>query len=149
MIKSQSIQREVNQYDLNGVLLKTWNSIHEASKELSISNNNITKCCRGRQKTTGNFIWKYAYENVTQIDNIEEYIKNKQPIHKKKRDTKKVAQYTMDDVFVKVWDSVSDINTFFNKSQKATNVQACCRGVRNNAFGYKWRYVDDVDKSAS
>ena len=55
----------------------------------------------------------------------------------------------MDDVFVKVWDSVSDINTFFNKSQKATNVQACCRGVRNNAFGYKWRYVDDVDKSAS
>ena len=41
-------------------IIKIYNSIIEASKELKINRTGITKCCRGRLKTSGGYIWKYA-----------------------------------------------------------------------------------------
>ena len=41
-------------------IIKIYNSITEASKELKINDSNISKCCRGKYKTAGNYIWKYA-----------------------------------------------------------------------------------------
>lgn len=65
-IEYQSIRgrRKVNQYTLNGKFIKTWKSLTEASKLLGVGNrgSNIINVCRGRQKTTGGFIWKYTDE---------------------------------------------------------------------------------------
>ena len=53
------LTRKVNQYDLEGNLLKTWDSIKEAQEEYKI--NHISQCCRGkRYKTVRGYIWKYA-----------------------------------------------------------------------------------------
>ena len=41
-------------------IIKIYNSITEASEELKINNSNITNCCRGKLKTCGGYIWKYA-----------------------------------------------------------------------------------------
>ena len=41
-------------------IIKIYNSIIEASKELKINRTGISKCCRGRLKTSGGYIWKYA-----------------------------------------------------------------------------------------
>jgi hypothetical protein len=49
---------KVVQCDLNGMEIKIWNSISEASKELKINHSNISKVCRGGQKTVGGFILK-------------------------------------------------------------------------------------------
>jgi hypothetical protein len=40
-------------------LIKEWNDITQASKELNIYNSNISMCCKGKLKTTGGYIWKY------------------------------------------------------------------------------------------
>lgn len=50
---------QVNQYSLEGVLLKTWISISEASKQSKTSKSSIIRCCKNKQKTANNFIWKY------------------------------------------------------------------------------------------
>ena len=41
-------------------IIKIYNSIKEASKELKIDSSSISKCCKGKRKTAGNYIWKYA-----------------------------------------------------------------------------------------
>lgn len=55
---SESLSKPICQYDLSGVLIKQWKSSEEASKELGIDSSSIRKCCRGKQKTCGGYIWK-------------------------------------------------------------------------------------------
>ena len=55
----------VDMLDIYGNLLKTFNSITEASLETGIKASNITTCCKGRLKTSGGYIWKYKEkENI-------------------------------------------------------------------------------------
>ena len=52
--------KKVLQYDTNNNLIAIWDYMTQASKELNITQSNITKCCTGQRKTAGGFIWKYA-----------------------------------------------------------------------------------------
>lgn len=52
-------KKKVCQLDKKGNLIKIWNSLSEAHKELNIQVGNITKCCQNKIKTTGGYIWKY------------------------------------------------------------------------------------------
>ena len=55
--------RAVNQYSKSGNFIKHWDYIKQASNELGASQTGIILCCRGRQKTCGGFMWKYADED--------------------------------------------------------------------------------------
>ena len=52
--------KKVNQYDLEGNFIKTWNSMTDIQNELHIFNQNISKVCQGKRKQAGGFIWKYS-----------------------------------------------------------------------------------------
>lgn len=52
--------KAVNQYNLQGKFIKTWESAKQAAEENNIYRSNITSCCKGKAKTTGGFMWKYA-----------------------------------------------------------------------------------------
>lgn len=54
-----SLGKRVSQYNKSGLLIKTYNSIADASRELGIPTTNISKCCKGQRKSAGKFIWKY------------------------------------------------------------------------------------------
>ena len=47
---------QVNQYNMEGILIKTWVSISEASKQTKTSKSSIIRCCKNKQKTANNFI---------------------------------------------------------------------------------------------
>lgn len=47
------------QFSKNGQLIRVFNSIAEASKELNIPTSNISRCCKGVRATAGGFIWNY------------------------------------------------------------------------------------------
>lgn len=51
----------VLQYDINGNFIKEWECIRQVEKELGICNQNISKCCKGKYKTCGGYIWKYKH----------------------------------------------------------------------------------------
>ena len=114
----------------------------EASKELNIPCNKINYCCKGISKTSYGYIWKFSDENIEKITNIEEYLKYKTPVNKKQRERKKVAQYSDNDKLVKIWDSADEATEYYGGAKNTTNIQACCRGVKKSAFGFKWKYVD-------
>lgn len=53
--------RKINQYDLNNELLMKWDSITIAAKKLKLNNiTGIIKCCSGKTKTSGGYIWRYC-----------------------------------------------------------------------------------------
>lgn len=52
--------RAVNQYDTDGCFIKQWDYISLAAKELQIRLSNIVSVCKGKRKTAGGYIWKYA-----------------------------------------------------------------------------------------
>lgn len=53
---------KVNQYDKQNKLIKTWNSVIEASQKLNINASCISNNCNNRRKTARGYIWKYANE---------------------------------------------------------------------------------------
>lgn len=50
---------KIKQLTLNEELIKIWDSISEASKETNSSKSSIIRCCKNKQKTCNNFIWRY------------------------------------------------------------------------------------------
>lgn len=51
--------KKVAQYDIDGNLIKIYNSVINASKETNISQANISSCALGKRNKAGGFIWKY------------------------------------------------------------------------------------------
>ena len=51
--------RPIIQLSLTGEVIREWNSVREAERELNLPHGGITACCRGRQHTSHNFIWRY------------------------------------------------------------------------------------------
>lgn len=55
---SNTLSKKVNQYDLQGNLIKTWNSIQEAKKVYKYAH--ISECCNNIIKKSYGYIWRYA-----------------------------------------------------------------------------------------
>lgn len=59
MGKDSALSKQVAQYDKDMNLIKIWDCVREAAREIGLSHANISKCCSGRYKTSGGFIWRY------------------------------------------------------------------------------------------
>ena len=53
---------KVCQFSLKNSFIKEYSSIKEAGLETHTSPKGISLCCRGLQKTSNNFYWRYANE---------------------------------------------------------------------------------------
>ena len=58
--KTNASAKEVIQYSLNNEYIATYPSAAEAARQLNLDSSTITKVCRGKNKTHGGFIFKYA-----------------------------------------------------------------------------------------
>ena len=55
--KKQSIP--ILQFTKDGTFVKEWLSVNEAQRQLRIAH--ICQCCKGRCKSAGGFVWRYAH----------------------------------------------------------------------------------------
>jgi hypothetical protein len=117
--------------DLNGNLIKEWENIAQASRELNIGQSNISNVCRGKTKTSNGFIFKYLGDN--------DFSKNI-----KARNGKRVFQYDLKGNFIKEWKSASHASKELNIK---TNISNACNGRIKTAGGFIWKYPDDNDFS--
>ena len=58
IVIKEKIIIKINQYDLNNILVNSFNSIIEAANITQISRYSISKVCNNKQKIAGGFIWK-------------------------------------------------------------------------------------------
>ena len=56
-------KKPILQYTKDMVFIREWDSATQVEKELNIGHSHISACCKGKQKSSGGYIWKY--KNVT------------------------------------------------------------------------------------
>ena len=72
----ESNKKKVAQFDLEGNLIKIWNSAAEAEEELKLSKGSVCRCCKNQRTHVDKSIWTY-YEEMESIKNrVIEYAKS-------------------------------------------------------------------------
>lgn len=128
-IKSYWVQ--VDQYSISGELLATYDSMKIAADHVHGKERAIQKACSGINHTTYGYVWRKHGEPF-----------NKFPLKKHPKTWKLVNQYTLDDIFVKTFNSINEVLRFNNNNNKKYVVQ-CCQKERSSYKGYKWFYAED------
>lgn len=57
---SKSLCKKVCQYDMQGNIVRVWDSVKDATEQLGIRN--ISQACRGLRKQAGGYKWRYKNE---------------------------------------------------------------------------------------
>lgn len=123
-------------YNLDGTYIKTYKHASDARFELNIKccTNDIFNNCKGKQLKCKGYI--FQFENNNNIETILERLKTE----KYRNNIQKIYQYSLEDKFIKDWDSSYDIEKN-NPLLRATDIRSCCRGKQKTAYGHKWSYI--------
>lgn len=117
---------KVYQYNIDGDYIGYFESIAEAMRTYNIANGKISDCCNGRKKSAGGYRWSYI-----KLEHLEPYTRN--------TNSKQVFQYSLAGKFIKSYESVVAAGKTFN-AIKGTHITSCCKGRRETAYGFMWRY---------
>jgi len=123
--------KPLNQYNLNGDLIKEWKSAAEIERVLGFNAENISACCLGKSKTSNGFIWKFVGIKLTELEIINSKVK----IRKKK----KVAKYSLTGELIEVFDSLIDAAK--NVGCPQYQISKVCTGVQKTCRNYKWVFI--------
>ena len=119
--------KSVLQYDLEGNFIKEWTSAKEASRQLNIKNTDISSCCKnGRNRTAGNFIWKFKSNNTSIVQ------------LRKHKNSKEVCQYDLEGNFIKIWPNFITAGKELNLHP--TGISQCCLGKIKKFKNYIWAF---------
>lgn len=122
--------KKVLQFDLKLNKIREFNSQTEAAKTLNLSLNSIQKCCLNKQKTTGNFIFRFS-ENTQNIN----YTKLTE------RKTKKIVQYDMNMNKIKEFNTQKDASVELKIS--TSEINRCCTNQQKKAGNFIFKYLDE------
>ena len=59
MGKNSSLAKKIVQKDMEGNIIKIWDSMMDITRELKFTASNICRCCKGDVKRIGGFKWEY------------------------------------------------------------------------------------------
>ena len=128
------LSKQVAQYDLNGDFIKAWDCIADATREYNIKGSSISRVCKGKSKTAGNYQWRYIDGEI--IYKIEPYenLAGKYQI-------KQIARCDENWNIIDIWDGckAASIGTGISRS----DINLCCNGKRKSAGGYKWKILNE------
>ena len=57
--KRKDNKKKIIQYSINGDLIADYDSTMEAERNTNVNHSSIIRCCKGKQKEAGGYIWKY------------------------------------------------------------------------------------------
>ena len=156
-----SKKRPVLQFTLDGHFLHEWESVLDASREIGGQESGIRQCCYGGYRQSNGFMWRYKDE----FESIPSSIPPVKPKKKKafpvltpeqiekgkrisrERNARPVYQFTFDGAFVAEYPSLDDAARPFG-GDGATICNACKMKTSKSAFGYQWRYKEDIPDPA-
>lgn len=126
--------KRVQQITMNGDIIATYDSANEAGRAMNRPNGgiNIARCCNNKIRAVYGFFWKWE-EDVFD----EDFVQTRKP----KTTGKPVLQYTLDNTFIKEYESCAQANRELGKVG-STGIAKCARGERPTAYGYIWKYKD-------
>jgi hypothetical protein len=126
-------QNVVIQFDLNFNIIKLFETVIQAAKELNINKKLIYDCCNNKQKSTKGFIFMYK----------NKYNENFEYKFQRNTKAKNIIQLDLNMTKINVFDSIIKAATTLNISD--SNISSCCKGKRQTVGGFKFMYLDDYN----
>ena len=127
-------------------------STNKGYLQVNLSKNGVLKCIKVHRLVAMAYIpnpnnypqvnHKNEIRNDNRVENLE-WCNNKYNSNYGSRNaklSKKVAQYTKDDVFVNEFKSCIEVEKQLGFSNG--HISKCCLGKRKSAYGYHWRYIN-------
>ena len=71
--KNNWLSKSVEQYTIDGLFVKKWDSIADVERDLNIQHNAISACCRCKRSTAGGYKWRYAGARKTIFVSSDEH----------------------------------------------------------------------------
>ena len=133
---------KVNQYDLNGKYIKTWECAKDAALELKMSNSQIIACCKLKRKSAGGYQWRYFNGSIDDIQpyEVKRLVGELNPMYgKASPHRKKVYQFNKNGELIGEFDSLIKAESVTGVNFK--DISSCCLGKYKSAGGYIWKYA--------
>jgi len=131
---------KVYMYDLDGNLLKKFDSIKDAERETGIKQANIYRVCSSKKGTAGGYQFRFEKDFKQKIEKFKS-----DSIRHKKR---KINIYDTDGNYITTTNSIQEASKFTNVLPQ--NILMCCKKQAKAVKGYQFRYADEVtDKKIS
>ena len=128
--------KPVSQYNIEGVLVKTFDSITEAANSIGTEPWFILKSCSAPTMTCKGYFWRNVSNDIKQkidTDFISFDINKAIP----------VVQYSKAGYRIKVWGSIVEAAKALHCDK--TSISGVCKGYKGRKVcgGYQWRYLTD------
>ena len=122
--------RKVDQYNIFGELLHTYDITEDAARALGMSSaSKITMCCKKKRDHAHGYIWRYHGEELGDISNID----------KESLCFNDLLQYDLQGNLINVWDSYQKASKAIDDHSKGGNIAACVKGRQHICKGFIWK----------
>ena len=126
------VKTPVNQYDKQGIFIRTYDSMAEAADDCDTTVSQIGQCCQKRCHSAGGYLWSYIGEKPM------DYVPPGQGL------AKKVDQYDLQGNFIKIFrscqEAAKEVSLKHDKKVSKGQILNCCRKDNTSAGGYMWRF---------
>ena len=127
-------KQKINQYNIDGKFIKTWESIADAAKEIGNTTTTgvIRKCLNHSKKcnTAYGYRWEFYNGNTDDIEPLQ--VKSIHP----------VDQYDLEGNFIARHRSCQAAS-IATGHKHVEGIMKCAEGLQESSYGYKWKYVND------
>lgn len=122
--------RPVDQYDLEGNFIRSWEYIKLAASTLNIDESNLGACCKGKENhaTAGGFIWRYSGDPAPKVDT-----------------SLYIIQLSLTGEYINTYKNPNEAALALNS--KGTNIKRCCTEEFVQCNGYIFIYKKDFNDS--
>lgn len=135
--------RMISQYDSEGKLFATFESLHQAARSTGISVNAISDTANGRASKAGGYYWRHGNESWLDVHTWQ---KARQAHFRKIKGTP-VSQHSISGALITQYDSIQSAAEA--TGLKHSGISAVIRGVTKRCGGFIWKKAalsDDTNK---
>lgn len=144
-IDSTSIQfNNVNQYDLNGNYIQTFENYKSASKAVDdlSEGSNIASVCKGLQRQCKGFIWRLVPNFII----LDEYLLELQNTSiredKRGKDGKKVSKFSLDGEYIETFNTICEASlSVLGTINGRKKISDCCSNFNLSYKNFRWQYA--------
>lgn len=126
--------QKINQYDLSGKYLNTYDSYKEAARITGFYESGIRKCAQGKINSCKGFIWRdYNGDNSDLVDINIKGTNRGSPAFP-------INQYDLNNNYIQSFPSAAAAAQWLNKKSAKTPILLVCKGERKTAYNYIWKF---------